>query len=80
MSMKIPKYPKIPKHPNISNDVVYEMGINSIKILGKPRKLSASWTIEIEQDLKAYYNPDTEAELSKLLAKTIENDIMKLGG
>jgi Major capsid protein Gp23 len=77
MSMRIPKYPKrLPKIPNYDDDIV----ICHIPMNCKARKLSASWTIEIAEDLNAYYSLDTEVQLAKLLAKTIDDDIMKLGG
>ncbi len=47
----------------------------------RPRKLSVTWSPEIEQDIQSYHGIDAESELASLLseeiAREIDNDILR---
>ena len=45
------------------------------KIIYSRRKLKVSWTDEMDQDLKAYYNIDAERELILLMQREIQKEI-----
>jgi hypothetical protein len=49
--------------------------VNSMTIDTESRKLRASWTPELSQDLNAYHNIDAEVELTNLLSEQISQEI-----
>ena len=49
--------------------------VNSMMISTEARKLRASWTPELSQDLNAYHNIDAEVELTNLLSEQISQEI-----
>jgi len=51
------------------------MELTSLPLVAKTRKLKASWTPEISQDLAAYHSIDAEAELTAMLSEQITTEI-----
>ena len=49
--------------------------LNSVDVVGGGRRLRATWTPELTQDLTAYYNIDAEQELTNLLTQQINDEI-----
>lgn len=47
----------------------------STKKIHTPRKLKATWTPKLANDLKAYHGIDAESELTKVLSEQIQNEI-----
>lgn len=60
------EFPKIPE---------IDLRIQSVNVDSQTRKLKASWTPEIAQDLAAYQNLDVEVELTQVLSEQIALDI-----
>jgi hypothetical protein len=52
--------------------------VNSLMINTESRKLRASWTPELSQDLNAYHNIDAEVELTNLLSEQISQELDQL--
>ncbi len=52
-----------------------EMDLRSEPIVAKTRKLKATWTPELAQDLNAYHTIDAEAELTAMLSEYISLEI-----
>lgn len=52
-----------------------DMELRSEQIVARTRKLKASWTPEMAQDLNAYHSIDAEAELTTLLSDHISREI-----
>jgi hypothetical protein len=52
-----------------------DMELRSETIVARTRKLKASWTPEMAQDLNAYHSIDAEAELTTLLSDHISREI-----
>lgn len=55
-----------------------KLKVNSMMINTESRKLKASWTPELSQDLNAYHNLDAEVELTNLLSEQISQEIDQL--
>jgi hypothetical protein len=52
-----------------------ELKVDSFSITARTRKLKASWTPELGQDLNAYHNLDAEVELTSILSEQIGLEI-----
>ncbi len=52
-----------------------ELKVDSFSITAQSRKLKASWTPELGQDLNAYHNLDAEVELTSILSEQIGLEI-----
>jgi len=52
-----------------------ELKVDSYSITARSRKLKASWTPELGQDLNAYHNLDAEVELTSMLSEQIGLEI-----
>ena len=52
-----------------------ELKVDSFAITAESRKLKASWTPELGQDLNAYHNLDAEVELTSMLSEQIGLEI-----
>ena len=52
-----------------------ELKVDSFSITAESRKLKASWTPELGQDLNAYHNLDAEVELTSILSEQIGLEI-----
>ena len=52
--------------------------VNSLMINTESRKLRASWTPEMSQDLNAYHSIDAEVELTNLLSEQISQELDQL--
>jgi hypothetical protein len=52
--------------------------VDSLSIVTESRKLKASWTPELSQDLNAYHNLDAEVELTNLLSEQISQEMDQL--
>jgi len=52
-----------------------ELKVDSFSITARSRKLRASWTPELGQDLNAYHNLDAEVELTSMLSEQIGLEI-----
>jgi len=52
-----------------------ELKVDSYSITARTRKLKASWTPELGQDLNAYHNLDAEVELTSMLSEQIGLEI-----
>lgn len=55
-----------------------EFNIERFTVTAKSRELKATWTMELEQDLKAVYGIDAETELRSILQKEIDNKVIKI--
>lgn len=65
--------PLIPKSAGTVNPVF----ARSSPVVATPLKLKSEWTIELAQDLNAYYSIDAEKELCGLLTQEIQDDFDK---
>lgn len=52
-----------------------EMTIDKIRLYAKDRQISAKWTINMEQDMRALFDVSTQAELVNLLGQQIALDV-----
>ena len=52
-----------------------DLAMKSIPIIAKTRKLKATWTPELAQDLSAYHSVDAEAELTGMLSEYVSMEI-----
>jgi len=52
-----------------------QLKVDSFSITARSRKLKASWTPELGQDLNAYHNLDAEVELTSILSEQIGLEI-----
>ena len=52
-----------------------QLKVDSFSITARTRKLKASWTPELGQDLNAYHNLDAEVELTSILSEQIGLEI-----
>lgn len=50
--------------------------LKSYPIAGKVRKLKATWSVELEQDLQNYHNIDMSKELSKIIQEEIDREVL----
>lgn len=66
------KYLNLELYPAFSSEL--KMDIVSVDIKTQIHKLKTAWTVELAQDLMAYYAIDAEAELSQLLAEQIAGE------
>jgi hypothetical protein len=70
------------KNPS-RNFYVYEseVTLNEVTVQHEGRRLRATWTPELAQDIQAYHNIDVEAEITTLLAEElargIDNEILQ---
>ena len=53
----------------------FNLDLNSVEVTAGERRIHATWTPELAQDLGAYHNIDTEDELTRLLAEQITEEI-----
>lgn len=65
-------YMNLELYPSFSSEL--KMEIVQISITTQIHKLKTAWTVELAQDLMAYYAVDAEAELSQLLAEQIAGE------
>lgn len=65
-------YLNLELYPAFSSELVLE--IVQVPIQTQIHKLKTAWTVELAQDLMAYYAIDAEAELSQLLAEQIAGE------
>ena len=63
--------PLIPKSTCPVNTVF----VRSSPIVATPLKLDSEWTIEMPQDLNAYYSIDAEEELLDILTQDLQDEI-----
>ena len=66
------QYLNLELYPAFSSEL--KMDIVSVDIKTQIHKLKTAWTVELAQDLMAYYAIDAEAELSQLLAEQIAGE------
>lgn len=55
-----------------------EIVVKSYKITSKPRKLKATWTVEIEQELASFHSVEVSEHLSKAIQKEIDAEILEI--
>lgn len=53
----------------------FNLDLNSVEVTAGERRIRATWTPELAQDLGAYHNIDAEAELTRLLTEEINREI-----
>jgi hypothetical protein len=54
----------------------FNLDLNSVEVTAGERRIRATWTPELAQDLEAYHNIDAEAILTRLLnEELLENNI-----
>ena len=63
---------KIPKF-NFDNSI--NLNLTSVIVNVETRRLRATWTPELTQDLQVYHGIDAEAELTRLLSEEITRNI-----
>lgn len=51
------------------------LNLTSLPVVGEVRRLRATWTPEIVQDLESFHNINAEAELSAILSEQINREI-----
>lgn len=66
------EYLNLELYPAFSSEL--KMEVVSVPIQTQIHKLKTAWTVELAQDLMAYYAIDAEAELSQLLAEQIAGE------
>lgn len=66
------QYLNLELYPAFSSEL--KMEVQSVQITTEIHKLKTAWTVELAQDLMAYYAIDAEAELSQLLAEQIAGE------
>lgn len=66
------EYMNLELYPSFSSELKIE--IVQVPITTSIHKLKTAWTVELAQDLMAYYAVDAEAELSQLLAEQIAGE------
>jgi len=57
------------------NKDVLNLRFSSVNVTTGTRRLRATWTPELAQDIQAYQNIDAEAELTAILSEEIRNEI-----
>ncbi len=72
MQLGFQEYMNLELYPAFSSELKIE--IVQVPIATQIHKLKTSWTVELAQDLMAYYAVDAEAELSQLLAEQIAGE------
>ena len=66
------QYLNLELYPAFSSELT--MDIFSVSIQTQIHKMKTAWTVELAQDLMAYYAIDAEAELSQLLAEQLAGE------
>ena len=54
----------------------FNLDLNSVEVTAGERRIHATWTPEMAQDLQTYHNIDAEAELTRLLTEEINREII----
>ena len=54
----------------------FDLNIESVEVTTVTRRIRATWTPELAQDLEFYHNIDAEAELTRLLTEEINRGNM----
>ena len=54
---------------------VLDIRMESVRVIGEPRRIRAIWTPELAQDISAFHNIDAEAELTALISENLRNGI-----
>jgi len=54
---------------------VLDIRMESVRVIGEPRRIRTIWTPELAQDVSAFHNIDAEAELTALFAENLRNEI-----
>lgn len=52
-----------------------DIRLESVEVTARPRRLRATWSPQLAQDLQTYHNIDAEEELTRLLSEQIANEI-----
>ncbi len=66
-------FESVPTKPSIPE---YDIVLKSTPVVAKPRKLKAVWTVELEQDLKAFHSTAAERELAMIIQRDIDREIL----
>jgi hypothetical protein len=66
---------KLDGHPPGSPDI--NLNIKQIGVNFKTKKLTAKWSADLEQDMKAYHGIDAKDEMVKILTSSIQDEIDK---
>ncbi len=53
----------------------FSFEMSSVEVTAGERRIRATWTPELTQDLEAYHNIDAEAELTRMLSEQITQEI-----
>lgn len=72
LKLAFKEYMNLELYPAFSSELKLE--IVQVPIQTQIHKLKTAWTVELAQDLMAYYAVDAEAELSQLLAEQIAGE------
>lgn len=63
------------------NEYEVNLGLQSVEVRAGIRRIRATWTPELSQDISAFHNIDAEAELTRILseelARTIDEGIIQ---
>jgi len=62
---------------NPSTKEVINLRIGSVNVSVRERRIRATWTPELAQDVNAFHNIDAEAELTALLENEINNQVVR---
>ena len=62
---------------NPSTKEVINLRIGSVNVSVRERRIRATWTPELAQDVSAFHNIDAEAELTALLENEINNQVVR---
>jgi hypothetical protein len=54
---------------------VAKIEIDKIRFVAKDRQISAEWSIQLQQDMRALYNADSQAELCSIIGQQIILDV-----
>jgi hypothetical protein len=53
----------------------FNLDLNSVEVTAGERRIRATWTPELAQDLGAYHNIDVEDELTRILTEEMNREI-----
>lgn len=53
----------------------FDLDLNSVELTTNTRRIRATWTPELTQDLEAYHDIDVEAELTRILTEEFDREI-----
>ena len=53
----------------------FSFEMSSVEVTAGERRIRATWTPELAQDLEAYHNIDAEAELTRMLSEQLAQEI-----